>query len=95
LKGEAITLPLPNIEMKDIGKEKGSQGTSLAGVVERVLKEINRNATKAVATVDLRGLTEKARAEAEKARQKAEQARKEAEGAVGGVGEKLKGLFGK
>ncbi len=88
LKGEAITLPLPNIEMKDIGKEKGGQGASLATVVEKVLKEINRSAAKAVAKIDLKGLAEKARKETEKVR-------KEAEGAVGGIGEKLKGLFGK
>lgn len=74
--------------MKDIGKEKGGQGASLATVVEKVLKEINRSAAKAVAKIDLKGLAEKARAEAE-------EVRKEAEGAVGGIGEKLKGLFGK
>ena len=90
-----IALPLPNIERKDIGKEKGGQGASLATVVEKVLKEINRSARKAMAKVDLKGLAEKAPKETEKVRAEAEKVRKEAEGAVGGIGKKLKGLFGK
>lgn len=88
LKGESVTVPLPNLDLKDIGKEKGGEGASLASVVEMVLKEVNRNAAKAVANIDLKELAEKAQKEAEKAK-------REAEGAVGGVGEKLKGLFGK
>ena len=56
-----IALPLPNIEMKDIGKEK-------------VLKEINRSARKAMAKVDLKGLAEKARKETEKVRAEATRA---------------------
>lgn len=82
LQREPVALALPDIELKDIGKK--GQGASMADVVERVLEEINRNAAKAVANVDLKGLAEKAR--------------KEAGGAAGGgagVGEKLKGLFGK
>lgn len=86
LKGETVSVPIPDIELKDIGKE--SQGVSLAAVVERVLEEVNRKAAQAVAQVDLKGMAEKAQREAEKAQ-------KEAEEAAGGVGEKLKGLFGK
>jgi hypothetical protein len=82
LKGEPLTLALPDIELKDIGK--GGQGASLAAVLERVLEEVNRQAAKAVANVDLKGLAEKAKKEAEGAA-----------GAAGGIGEKLKGIFGK
>jgi len=82
LKGEPLTLALPDIELKDIGK--GGQGASLADVLERVLEEVNRQAAKAVANVDLKGLAEKAKKEAEGAA-----------GAAGGIGEKLKGIFGK
>lgn len=86
LKGETVTLSMPDIELKDIGKE--NQGASLAAVVERVLKEVNRNAAQAVAKIDLKGVAERAQREAEKAQ-------KEAEEAAGGIGKKLKGLFGK
>ena len=80
LKGEPVTLALPDIELKNLGK--GSQGTSLATVVEKVLLEVNREAVKAVASVNLKGM--------------AERAKKEAEGAgAGGIGGKLKGIFGK
>jgi len=80
LQAQTATLELPDIEMKDIGKK--GQGASMADVVEKVLEEVNRHAAKAVANIDVKGLAEKAR--------------KEPEGAAGkGVGEKLKGIFGK
>lgn len=80
LKGEPVTLALPDIELKNLGKE--GQGVSLATVVEKVLVEVNREAAKAVANVDLKGIADKAR--------------KEAEGAgAGGIGGKVKGIFGK
>ncbi|MGE5850664.1 MAG: hypothetical protein ACM362_11090 [Candidatus Methylomirabilota bacterium] len=80
LKGEPVTVALPDIELKNLGK--GGQGVSLATVVEKVLVEVNREAAKAVANVDLRGMADKAQ--------------KEAEGAgAAGIGGKLKGIFGK
>jgi len=80
LQAQTTTLALPDIEMKDIGKK--GQGASMADVVEKVLEEVNRHAAKAVANIDVKGLAEKAR--------------KEPEGAAGkGVGEKLKGIYGK
>jgi hypothetical protein len=82
LQGEPVTVALPDIELKDIGK--GSQGTSMAAVVEKVLEEISRHAAKAVANVDVKGLADKARKEAEGVK-----------GVVGGVEEKLKGIFRK
>jgi hypothetical protein len=80
LKGEPVTVALPDIELKNLGK--GGQGVSLATVVEKVLVEVNRQAAKAVANVDLKGMADKAR--------------KEAEGAgAGAIGGKLKGIFGR
>lgn len=79
VQAEPVTLTLPDIELKNLGK--GNQGVSLAAATEQLLEEINRQAAKAVASVDIKGLAEKSR--------------KEAEGAAGGVGEKLKGLLGK
>ncbi|MCI0484625.1 MAG: AsmA family protein [candidate division NC10 bacterium] len=80
LQTQTATLELPDIEMKDIGK--GGQGASMAAVVEKVLEEISRNATKAVANVDVKGLAEKA----------GKGAGKEATGAAGKA---LKGVLGK
>ncbi|MEJ2689048.1 MAG: hypothetical protein P8130_03705 [Deltaproteobacteria bacterium] len=40
LQGKKVTVPLPVIEMKDIGKE---QETSFAGVLKAVLAEVNRS----------------------------------------------------
>lgn len=40
LQGKKVTVPLPEIEMKDIGKE---QETSFAGVLKAVLTEVNRS----------------------------------------------------
>jgi hypothetical protein len=79
LQAQTTTLELPDIEMKDIGKK--GEGASMADVVEKILEEVNRHAAKAVANADMKGLAEKAR--------------KEAEGSTGGVGGKLKGIFGK
>ena len=80
LQAQATTLALPDIEMRDIGKK--GQGASMADVVEKILEEVNRNAAKAVANVDMKGLTEKARKEAEKE-------------ATGAAGKALKGVLGK
>jgi hypothetical protein len=84
LQTQSMTVELPDIELRDIGRK--GQGVAMADVVEKILEEVNRQAAKAVANVDVKGLAEKARKEAEK----------EAAGAAGkGVGEKLKGIFGK
>ncbi|MEE8503215.1 MAG: hypothetical protein V3T26_02055, partial [candidate division NC10 bacterium] len=74
------TVELSDIEIRDIGK--GGQGTPFALVVERVLREVNRRAGRAAANVDWKGEAEKA-------------LKKETEGSSGGIGEKLKGIFGK
>ncbi len=82
LQAQTATLELPDIEMKDIGK--GGQGASMATVVEKVLEEVSRSVAKAVANVDVKGLTEKARKEAVGAA-----------GTKGGAEKALKGVFGK
>ena len=77
---QVTTVELSDIEIRDIGK--GGQGTPFALVVERVLREVNRKAGRAAANVDWKGEAEKA-------------LKKETEGSSGGIGEKLKGIFGK
>ncbi len=77
---QVTTVELSDIEIRDIGK--GGQGTPFALVVERVLREVNRRAGRAAANVDWKGEAEKA-------------LKKETEGSSGGIGEKLKGIFGK
>lgn len=46
LQGKAITLPLPDIHLKDIGKEK--EGSSVGEVVEKVFAAVTKSTTKAV-----------------------------------------------
>ncbi len=82
LQAQSTTVALPDIEMRDIGKK--GQGASMADVVEKILEEVNRNAAKAVANVDVKGLAEKARKEAVGAA-----------GTKGGAEKALKGVFGK
>jgi uncharacterized protein involved in outer membrane biogenesis len=79
LQSEALTLELPDIEMRDIGKK--GDGASFSEVVELIMKDVNSKTATAVANVDWKGLAEKA-------------LKKEGAGAEG-VGKALKGLFGK
>ena len=79
LQREALTLELPDIEMKDIGKK--GDGASFAEVVDLIMKDVNSKTAKAVANIDWKGLAEK-------------QLEKQA-GEEGGVGKAIKGIFGK
>ena len=79
LKGEPLTVPLPTIELRDIGKDKD---TDMSGALQQVLSEINKAALPAVqggASNFTKGL--KAAAEAIKEK-------------TGEGFDKLKGLFG-
>ena len=82
LQGRSLSSPLPTIELKDIGKDKG--GASPAEVAEKVIGTISAQASR-VASSDL----QKQLGAALK-----EQAGNVG-GAAGGAAEKLKGLFGK
>ncbi|MFQ5930568.1 MAG: hypothetical protein ACE5MK_12805, partial [Acidobacteriota bacterium] len=57
LKGETLILELPDVEMKDIGKQ--GDGASFGEVVELIMKDVNSKTAKAVANVDWKGLAEK------------------------------------
>ena len=101
LAGKTMTAPLPDIHLKDIGKE--DDGASPAEVANEVLTSISDGATKAVAglgigkTLDslkqsLEGATKGGTDALKKSVEGATGSIKEGAGAVGG---KIKGLFGK
>lgn len=82
LGGEKITLDLPDIQMKDIGKDK--DGTTLAKAMEQVFAVLNKNIGSAVtgSLQDIKGTLEKT-------------VEKTVGESVGGTVDKLKGIFGK
>ena len=101
LAGKTMTAPLPDIHLKDIGKE--DDGASPAEVANEVLTSISDGATKAVAglgigkTLDslkqsLEGATKGGTDALKKSVEGTTGSIKEGAGAVGG---KIKGLFGK
>ena len=51
LKGKALSAALPDIHLKDIGKQKG--GADPREVVEKLVRAISQSARKAVGTLDL------------------------------------------
>jgi len=55
LKGKKLTAPLPNIEMRDIGKDKG--GASPGEVVAQVMDKVTGAAGQAVASLNIGELT--------------------------------------
>ncbi|MFT5540050.1 MAG: hypothetical protein ACI82H_001576 [Alphaproteobacteria bacterium] len=86
LGSKTIPLPLPDLHLKDIGKEK--KGASMSDATKQVLDEITKSATSAAGKIDIKGIA----AGAGKA---LEDAKKGAEGALDGATKGLKGLFGK
>lgn len=107
LKGKAVSAPLPDIHLKDIGKDEG--GATPSEVAEELLTSLNQSASKAVSglgigkTLDslkqhLAGTTEgvgKAVGGAvESASETARSIGDSASEAAEGVGKKLKGLLG-
>ena len=82
LQGEKLALSLPDIHMKDIGKEK--EGTTISKALQQVFAMVNKNIITAVAgsVVDIgKGAEEVVSGTVGKS--------------VGGAVDKLKGLFGK
>ena len=55
LKGKKLNAPLPNIELKDIGKEEG--GASAGDVVAKVMDAVTGAAGKAVSSLGIGNLT--------------------------------------
>ena len=54
LKGEAMSAALPDIHLRDIGKQKG--GADPSEVVEILVRAISQSSVKAVGTLDLNKL---------------------------------------
>ena len=90
LAGKQMNVPLPNIHMTDIGKKKG--GASPAEVADQLLSKISQAATGAVSGLGLDKMMGSAKDAAAGA---AEGATKTLEGAGKGIGDTLKGVFGK
>jgi hypothetical protein len=84
--GKSMTVPLPDIHLKDIGKEK--KGASPGEVVKSIIGALNKAIIKAVAPLDLGKVGDVAG--------KAVEGTKDVvEGAAKGVTDSVKGLFGK
>ncbi len=82
MQGKKLALSLPDIEMKDIGRDK--EGTSISKALQQVFAMVNKNIITAVAgsVVDIgKGAEETVRGTVGKS--------------VGGAVDRLKGLFGK
>ncbi|MFM2129559.1 MAG: hypothetical protein RL477_1105 [Pseudomonadota bacterium] len=86
LGGKVVPLPIPDIHLKDIGKEK--KGASMSEASKQVLDSITKSVTSAAAKIDLKGM-------AEGAGKAIGDAAKGAGDAAKGVGDQLKGIFGK
>jgi len=54
LKGKKLSVPLPSIHLKDIGKDKG--GASPGEIAEKIMASVTDGATKAVASLNISGL---------------------------------------
>jgi len=86
LAGKQMNVPLPDIHMTDIGKKKG--GASPAEVADQLLTKIGQSATGAVSGLGLDKMMGSAK-------DAATGATKTLEGATKGIGDTLKGVFGK
>jgi len=101
LKGKQLDAPLPNIHLKDIGKEK--KGATPEEVGERLMASISQGARNAAGTLNIdkligeaSGLAKGAAEGAAKAAGEAAQgATKALEGAAGAAGDTMKKLLGK
>lgn len=101
LKGKQLDVPLPNIHLADIGKEK--KGATPDEVAERVMTSISRGAQNAVGTLNIDKMLGGAAAAAKDAAAGAAKAAGEAaqgatkalEGAAGAAGDTMKKLLGK
>ncbi|MBT6406188.1 MAG: hypothetical protein HOK06_01170 [Rhodospirillaceae bacterium] len=100
LKGKALTTPLPDIHLKDIGKD--DEGASPGEVASKLIDKILGSAGSAVGALNLDALAgavgDGAKAVTEKLGKGGEALKEGASGAgdaIKGVGGKLKGMFGK
>jgi uncharacterized protein involved in outer membrane biogenesis len=88
LQGKRMSVPLPTIHLKDIGKEGGkSNGATAAEVAEKLLSAISASASTAVSSLGLDKLKDAAMG-------MTEGAKKMLEGGTGSVGKMLEGVTG-
>ena len=100
LKGKTMSAPLPDIHLKDIGKEEG--GATPGEVAERLLTSLNQGATKAVSSIGVGKTLDSLKQHLGGASEGIAKKLGEASGGVGDsvtkgageVGKKLKGLLG-
>lgn len=97
LGGRQMDAPLPTIHLKDIGKDKG--GASPAEVADKVLSAIGDGAKKAVGSLGLDKMMDGVKEGVEGAKKMMEggagDTKKAIESGTKGVGDAVKGLFGK
>ena len=86
LGGKSMTVPLPDIHLKDIGKKE--KGATPGEVVKSIIGALNKSILKAVAPLNLDKV-------GEVAGKTVEGAKDVVEGATKGVTDSVKGLFGK
>jgi len=84
--GELVTVPLPDIELRDIGKDSG--GATVEKVLQQIFPAIYKSITEAVLSSD-KLLKEGAKALEDSARKAGEEAKEEASKVIEGV----KGIF--
>jgi len=99
LKGQKLSAALPDIHLRDIGKQKG--GADPSEVVEILVRAISQSSVKAVGTLDLDKLVGSAteavagmKGQIEGAKGSATSAKEAAEKGTKGVGGALKKMFG-
>ena len=99
LKGEKLSAALPDIHLRDIGKQKG--GADPSEVVEKVVRAISQSAGRAVGTLDLDKVVGSAKeavagmkGQLEGAKGAATSAQEAAEKGTKSVGGALKKMFG-
>lgn len=97
LQGKELSAGLPTIHLKDIGKKKN--GATAAEVADQLLSEISKSATKVVSSLGVGKMMDAAKGAAEGAKKMLEggggDTKKVLDDATKGVGDSLKGLFGK
>ena len=89
---------MPTIHLKDIGKKKN--GATAAEVADQLLGEISKSATKVVSSLGVGKMMDAAKGAMKDAEKMLKEggggdATKMLDGATKGVGDSLKGLFGK
>jgi uncharacterized protein involved in outer membrane biogenesis len=106
LQGKELNADLPTIHLKDIGKK--SNGATAAEVTDQLMDEITKSATKVVSSLGVGKMMDAAKGALEGAEKMLKEggatkmlesgggdAQKMLEGATKGVGDSLKGVFGK